>query len=133
MADVQSGLPGHKLDEVLSSLQRLRVHTVNSEHDLHRAIGAQFVVDHISFSREVRLGPRNRVDFLILGGIAVEVKKGKPNSGDVSAQIERYCRFDTVQVLILVVERNVFAHLDQSTNGKPVHYVALNKLWGIAL
>lgn len=121
------------VEEVLASLRRLRVHIVTQEFDLQKLIAQQFAADGISYVKEHRLAPRNRIDFLIPGGIGVEVKKGKPNSGQVADQIERYCQFDAVHVLILVVERSVFDHLDRSSNGKPVHYVALNKLWGIAL
>jgi hypothetical protein len=121
-----------ELEEVVSSLRRLRIHSITLEYDLQAQIAARFDVDGIPYSKEYRLGPRNRVDFLVAGGIGVEVKKGKPNAGDVAAQVERYCRHEDVRALVLVVERSVFNHLEES-NGKPVRYVALNKLWGIAL
>jgi hypothetical protein len=121
------------VEDVLASLRRLRVHIVTVEYDLQDAIAKQLAEDRISFEKECRLAARNRIDFLIPGGIGVEVKKGKPNSGQVAAQIERYCQFEVVQTLILVVERNVATHLNRSENDKPVHYIALNKLWGIAL
>lgn len=123
---------GPTVDAVLSSLRRLRVLNVGLEYSLQDAIAKQFDTDGIPYAKEYVLGPRNRIDFLIPGGIGVEVKKGKPNSVQLQAQAERYCRFDAVQTLVLVVERNVIDY-DPVVNGKPVHYVALNKLWGIAL
>lgn len=124
--------PGPTVDQVLASLRRLRVNHVGLEYDLQDEISRQFTADGIPFAKECVLAPRNRIDFLIPGGIGVEVKKGKPNSGQVGGQIERYCAFEAIQTLILVVERNVFRY-EKSINGKPVHYIALNKLWGIAL
>lgn len=119
------------VDQVLGALRSLRVGIVAYEHDLHQEIAATLIKHGIPFEREVRLAPRNRIDFLC-GPIGIEVKKGRPNSEEVRRQIERYCAFDQVQTLVLVVERHVFDH-DRSATGKPVHYVALHKLWGIAL
>ncbi len=120
------------LEQVLASLRNLRVRHVGLEYDLQGQIAQRLEADGIPFSREHQLGPRARIDFLVAGGIGIEVKRGKPNSGDVMAQVERYAKFDAVGALVIVVERNVFKY-DRSTNGKPVHYVALNKLWGISL
>jgi hypothetical protein len=129
---LDAGAPAVTVEQVLASLKKLRVHAIGLEYDLQAAIAAQFDQDGIPYQKEAVLGPRNRIDFLIPGGIGVEVKKGKPNSGEVMGQVERYAKFDAVSELILVVERSVFQY-ERSTNGKPVHYVALNKLWGIAL
>jgi hypothetical protein len=123
---------GPTIEEVLASLRRLRIQTIGLEHDLQSEIAQRFNTDGIPYAKEHQLGPRNRIDFLIPGGIGVEVKKGKPNSGQVMAQVERYAGFPVITHLVLVVERNVFTY-DRSANGKPVHYVALNKLWGISI
>lgn len=131
-AQLDVSTPGPTVEQVLASLRRLRVQSIGLEYDLQAEIVRQFTADGILFAKEYMLAPRNRIDFLIPGGIGVEAKKGKPNSNQVAAQIKRYCGFDAIQTLILVVERNVFNY-ERSANGKPVHYVALNKLWGIAL
>lgn len=131
----QTSLPldgGVLVEQVLASLRRLRVQSIGLEYDLQALIAEQFDRDGIPYVKEYKLGPRNRVDFLVAGGIVVEVKKGKPNSGELAAQADRYAAFEVVADVILVVERNVFNY-HQEANGKPVHYVALNKLWGIAL
>lgn len=120
------------VDQVLEALRRIRIHPAAAETDLYYAISAELRADGIPFEREVLLGPRNRIDYLIPGGVGIEVKKGKPNSRALEAQAERYCRFDQVTALILVVERSVFIHPDR-LHGKPVYYVSLNRLWGIAL
>lgn len=123
---------GPGIEAVLASLRKLRVRNIGVEHALQRGIAGRFDADGISYSKEHKLGARNRIDFLIPGGVGVEVKKGKPNSAEVQAQVERYCGFAAVTELVLVVERSVFEY-KQSANGKPVHYIALNKLWGISL
>lgn len=123
---------GPAIEDVLASLRRLRVQHVMYEYTLQDAIAKQLAADGISYQKEYRLGPHNRIDFLLPGGIGIEAKKGKWDSGRVAEQVERYCRFETISQLVLVIERCVFWH-DRSTGGKPVHYIALNKLWGIAL
>lgn len=119
------------VEQVMASLRRLRVQAVGLEYGLQAKIAERFDADGIPYIKEARLGPRNRIDFLC-GAIGVECKKGQPNSTEVKAQIERYCGFDSVQTLILVVERHVYTH-SRSAGGKPVHYISLAKLWGIAL
>lgn len=128
----QFGTGPVSIDQVLASLRRLRVQIVGMEYDLQADIAAQFDKDGVTYSKEHKLGPHNRVDFLIAGGIGVEVKKGKPNSRQVMAQVERYAQFPQITALVLVVERNVFQY-DRSANGKPVYYISLAKQWGIAL
>jgi len=120
------------VDQVLAALRRIRIHPAAAEADLYAAISAQLLAAGIPFEREVRLGPRSRIDYLVAGGIGIEVKKGKPNSRTLAEQAERYCRFDQVTALILVVERSVFTHPTR-LHGKPVYYLSLTRLWGIAL
>jgi hypothetical protein len=123
---------GLTADEVLASLRQLRVGIVSYEYDLQDAVSEQLQSDGIPFAKEYQLGPRNRIDFLVPGGIGIEIKKGRPNSVQLIAQAERYCRFDAVTTLILLIEKHATTH-EVLLNGKPVHYIALNKLWGIAL
>lgn len=120
------------VESVLASIRRLRVSNVGLEYALQDAIAEQLAQDQIPFVKEYKLAPRNRIDFLIPGGTGIEVKKGKPNSRQVMVQVERYCEFEDIEALILVVERSVFQYEDR-VNFKPVYYIALNKLWGIAL
>ena len=121
------------IDRVLQSLRALRLHPVEHEFEIHDAMAEQFRVDGIQFSREVKLGPGCRVDFFVhAGGVAVEVKKGKPNRAQLEAQVSRYAAFPDVQAVVMVVERSLFGY-PEKVNGKPVHYVGLNRQWGVAL
>ena len=74
---------------------------------------------------------KRRVDFLCGGGVAVEVKRGKPPHGKLLEQIRRYASQPQVNALILVVERT--ADLPHTVCGKPCRVVALNRLWGVAV
>lgn len=119
-------------DEVLAALCSLRLEPVDYEQQIVQSIAEALTEHDIPYRHEVKLGPRKRIDFIAGNGIGIEVKKGKPNSKQVARQIARYCESDAIKELILVVERSVFHHITESY-GKRVHYIALNRLWGIAL
>lgn len=120
------------LHRVLGALRSLRLHLAANEHAIHRAVAAAFDQARLLYAHERDLGPRNRVDFLVAPGIAVEVKKGKPNSTQVAAQLHRYAASPLVQAVVLVVEGNVQEYPPEA-HGKPVHYVSLHKNWGLSL
>lgn len=120
------------LEDVVAALRKLRVHSIAQEADLQAIIARLFDADGIGYEKERKLGPQNRIDFLVSPGIGVEVKKGRPSSAAVSAQVDRYTHYDAIQSLVLVVERHVPTHKAES-NGKPVRYIALQKLWGVSL
>lgn len=120
------------MQNIIKVLSNLRTNPVNEEYDLQMAIANVLDDSKISYEKECWLGPRNRVDFLILkDGIAIEVKKGKPNRVQVIQQLGRYAEFDKVNGIILVIERNM--DIPREINGKPCISFGLNKLWGIAL
>jgi hypothetical protein len=116
----------------MRALGNLRLYSTASENEIHRAIAEKLRAAGIAFKHEARLGKRDRVDFMCAGGIAVEVKRGKPNTYSVDAQIERYCASDEVTALVLVTERGLCRTTDEA-NGKPVRVVTLSTNWGIAL
>lgn len=87
----------------------------------------------MEYDKEHYLGRGNRVDFLTATGIAVEVKKGKPNRERLLSQINRYAEFEEVQSIIIVVETSLQDPINHSRNGKPCKVVGLLKQWGIAL
>lgn len=119
-------------DQIIGLLSNLRLNPVLLEQQLQDHIAEALQGAGVAFEREHRLGPRCRIDFLTEGGVGIEVKKGKPNSSQVAQQIDRYCRWGAVSELVLVVERSVF-HAPTTSHGKSVHYIALNRNWGIAL
>lgn len=116
---------------VLEVLRGIRINVVFEEYMLQELIAQLLTAAGMPFSKEYRLAPRNRIDFLVQGGIGIEVKKGKPNAAQVYRQLERYAAFDAVQAVILVVERNV--SVPDRICGKRCIVFGLNRLWGVAL
>lgn len=125
-------MSGSRIDVILRALEGLLLHPQGKEFDIHDVIAEAIHGRGVSFEREFRLGPRCRVDFLCADGIAIEVKKGKPNGPALTAQVTRYAAFEAVSAVVIVVERCVFDAPDE-VHGKPVHYVALSRNWGISL
>lgn len=125
-------LNGELRAKIRSALHSLCLHPQMLESQIHGAIAAALDKRGIGYEHEHVLGPRARVDFLCAGGIAIEVKKGKPGSKALEAQAARYADFESVTCIFLVVERSVF-EAPVEVNGKPVHYIALSKNWGVAV
>jgi hypothetical protein len=103
------------------------------EHQLHLQIEFGLRLWDIHFEHEFRLGPRARIDFRCDGNVGIEVKKGKPNSGRLEAQVERYAAFPSLDALLVIVERCAFVPPSSEIHGKPVRYLALSRLGGVAL
>lgn len=120
------------IDRVVEALADVRVHHVGRETRLHAQVGAALAAAGIAFEHEVPIGPRDRVDFLCAGGVAVEIKRGKPNVRRVEAQVARYCASDRVAALVLVTERGLWRPVAEA-HGKPVRLVTLVENWGVAL
>ena len=120
------------LDDIQTSLQSIRMNPARLEANVVDAICEEFTARRFGFIREVTVAPGSRVDLLVVGGIAVEVKKGKPNTRKVAAQLWRYAQSSRVSSIILVSERGLSSHIVEA-NGKPVRYVSLVSNWGIAL
>lgn len=121
----------HTTEEVLAALSKIRINLVTDEYRLHDIITKSLNMAGIFFKREYKLSPHNRIDYLVNGGIGVEVKKGKPYSRQVIEQLKRYAVFPEITAIILVVERNL--DIPKQINGKMCCSFGLNKLWGIAL
>lgn len=120
------------LEVVLNSLKKLRVSQLDSEYNLQEQIANCLKADSIPFRKEYKLGHRNRVDFLIDGGIAIESKRNKPNRNQVIMQIQRYAEFEEVKAVILVINTSM-SGLPSEVCGKPCKVIGLQKQWGIAL
>jgi hypothetical protein len=123
---------GKNMDHALRILESLRLGVLPNEYVVQGEIAREFEKWGVKFLREYKLGGGSRVDFLLDDGTAVEVKNGKPNSGRLAAQVERYCGFPMVTGLIVVVATSVF-DVPEVAHGKRVAYVALNRNWGVAI
>lgn len=79
------------------------------------------------FEREVQLSALDRPDFLIAGGIVIEVKVARRASRpDVTRQLSRYAQSARVKELVLVTDRRQLANQPRSLSGKPLVVVSLN-------
>jgi hypothetical protein len=121
---------GYGIDNVMAALRQIRASVVCEEHEIVQIVANHLIAAEITFFREYKLGPRNRIDFFVPGGIGIEIKKGRPPHALLISQLERYTSFDAIKFVILVVERK--ATIPGDINGKPCILMALNKLWGVA-
>lgn len=120
-----------KVQDVISILKNLRIKGIYEEYEIQDEISKLLKDHNIMFTKEYKLGPRNRIDFLLPDGIGIEVKKGKPNRARTVAQLERYTEFQQIKSIILVIERSM--DIPKAINNKPCFSIGLNKQWGIAL
>lgn len=120
------------LENIISLVKSIRINPVKQESNLSDLIKDVLVEGGVQCEREVAVCKGARVDLLTEDGVAIEVKRGKPNSRRVSEQICRYAENENVKAVILVSERGLVHHLSEA-NGKPVRYVALSHNWGMTV
>ena len=116
--------------EILRALSTLRVPAAPGEYDLHRMVAEAFQAAGLPCEHEYRLAPRRRIDFFV-GGVGVEIKKGRPNARDLLMQVRRYLECDQLREIVVVTQRDT--PLPARVLGKRVTCVSLSRLWGVAL
>jgi len=80
----------------------------------------------ILHKREVMLGPGDRPDFMLEGGVAIEVKL-KASKRAIYRQCARYCEYDAVKALILVSATAM--GFPEEINGKSTWVASLGGGW----
>lgn len=112
------------LESVLTLAQMLRFGNFRLGHEklLQEDVEAMFSQRSVAFEREFVLGPGERVDFLVDGRIAVELKI-KCSARVMMRQLQRYAAHEVVEFLILVTA--AAASMPRELNGKPVIVVNL--------
>lgn len=108
--------------EVARMLRRTRVR-VGSEALLQEDIAAALTRAELTFDREARLGPAERIDFLV-GGVGIEAKVKCPKRS-IFRQLERYAAHAQVSSLILVT--NTAMGLPSEIAGKPLFFVSTGR------
>jgi hypothetical protein len=121
------------MERIIEILKSLRVTRILEEYDLQNQIAVLFDQMGVYYTREYHLGRGSRVDFLTESGVAIEVKKGKPNRSQLVQQIERYAGYECVRAIIIVVETSLRTPITRTRNAKPCAVIGLQKLWGIAI
>ena len=117
------------LQKVLEALGDIRAPQVTDEYDLHALAACALQQKQLEFVHEAPLAPRCRVDFLV-GDVGVEIKRGRPNQKQLTAQISRYLKTGRLSALVVLSEKS--CPLPETLLGFPVKSVSLFRLWGLA-
>lgn len=118
---------------VLGVLRGIRAPLITRETSLHELVADALAGAGVAFEREVRLGPRERIDFLAEGGVGIECKKGKPNGPSLLRQITRYAAHERVVSIVVVTAWERHVRVPGEILGKPATVVGLNRNWGLAI
>lgn len=94
------------------------------EDKLHEDLAGVLTRKAYDFAREVSLTPRDRIDFLVEGGIGIECK-ARASKRPIFRQLQRYAESPAIDALILVT--GTAMGLPAALNGKPVFYVSLGR------
>lgn len=112
-------------DPLVFLLERCRI-AYTDEIDLQDKLFGLIVAWGYIVEREVRLSPKDRIDFLVNETIGIEVKiKGSKRA--IYRQLQRYAEIDQLQRVILVSA--VALGLPEMINGKPITLVSLGGAW----
>lgn len=136
-AEVDRRITVLKLGEICEAVSTIKRNRARLESDVVEDVKTCLNQHGIPFKTEVVLpgvtGRGARIDFFVEKyGIGIEIKKGKPNTGAVARQLERYASSDIVKGLILITERGLRYHIE-TAHDKPVRYVSLAFNWGLTV
>lgn len=111
---------------VLSAVLRNTRLPFDTEAVTQAAIEKLLTERGITFAREHKFGPAERVDFFCCGSIALEIKiQGSAKA--IYRQLVRYAQHDACKAVVLATARAM--RLPQEINGKPCVVVNLTRAW----
>lgn len=116
-------LEAKQIAEVISGYQ----FSFYNESDLQAGLALILREHGIRYEAEVRISLKDRLDFLIKGGIAIETKIGG-SLNRLTQQVHRYAQSDQVKAIIVLSPRAKHARLPAEINGKPVFVVTPSSL-----
>lgn len=94
-----------------------------SETQLHEGIASVLTAEGIPFEHEVAVDARNRMDFLVNGVLAIEIKVDGSFAHAI-AQVSRYSALDTVHGVLLAATpqwaRQTIVRAPGAFHGKPI-------------
>jgi len=108
---------------LLEALRQTRFR-FTSEDDLQRGIAKLLEERSIPHQREYRLDAQSRLDFLVDGGLGIEVKIDG-SASDLGYQVLRYLRHEVVKGVVVITSRSSHRDLPREMEGKPVWVVYL--------
>lgn len=112
--------------EALLTLLKARRFTLAREKQTQAEIEAVLTAAGVAFKREVDIGRRDIIDFLVGGDIGIEVKVGG-SKRDIFAQCKRYCETNRLTALILAT--NVATGFPAELAGRPCFVLSLGRAW----
>ena len=124
---------GHPAVLVRRAAQVIGAHAYrwSSEADLQAALAAVLEPRCATVEREHRLAAADRLDFLLLGTIAVEVKLHGSATALLS-QVQRYCDHPSIGACLVVTpSRRLAAGWPETLRGKPVAAVLVRRVGGL--
>lgn len=111
------------VEQVVAELRKRRFR-FTCEKDLQDGLEEVFVALGIEYERESRLSPKDKVDFLLLGEVGLEVKI-QDSLTSVTRQLHRYSQHDKLKSLILVTCRAAHRGVPEQMNNKVLELVYL--------
>jgi hypothetical protein len=111
------------VNELVQQLRRRR-YRVGQEAWLQMDIEAALTAIGVPFEREARLTTRDRIDFLVAGGIGIEAKT-RCSPRQIYRQLERYAAHDAITSLILI--SGTATGLPEAINGRPLFYISTGR------
>jgi len=108
----------------ITALLRSKRYPLGTEAALQLAIEQVLTDAGVSFEREARLAPGERIDFLCAGGIGIEAKT-RCGKRIIYRQLQRYARHEAVNALILAT--GTALGLPPRIDSKPIYFVSLGR------
>jgi|SRR5271157_2996630 len=125
--DHSSSPAAARAEVIAAAIDRWQFHYSN-EWELQAGVAKVLADLEILFRREVTLGPKQRIDFLLPDDkIGIEVKVDMSLAG-VTRQLWHYADSPQIEALILVTTRNTHRGLPEEMKGKPLFVVYLLSL-----
>ena len=91
-----------------------------NEADLQEGFAMLLTAHGVPFQREVRLSKKDRIDFLVDGGLGVELKVAM-SAASVLRQLHRYAEHEEIAALLLVTRCASHCRLPPAApNGKQI-------------
>ncbi len=118
-----------QLNKLENTLRSIRLSPVTSENELHTHVQKALTDKGFQVEHEAIIAPRSRVDFLV-GRIAIEIKRSRPNKTALLKQLNRYAQSSLVDAIFVITEKSL--SLPSTIMGKPILSLSLLSLWGIA-
>lgn len=113
--------------EKFIALMRRTPFVMKDEKSVQAAIAVILDSHGIEYKREVKLSETDIVDFMLPGGVAVEVKLNKAQKREIYRQCKRYCEHEQVKVIVLMTA--TIMGFPPEIEGKPAYYVSLGRSW----